>query len=226
MRLLYWYLGAGALAGGLAWWFFGDSEPGGVVGDVRQLFLDAINGITQGARLTRCPYDKTTGVVPCDPGELAGQAGATLEEYALARNIASEEGNSPPAVQALVAQVAKNEAARRGISIAALLLNAVNSDHSGNFGTQKDIDPSSDRKGSSDRWASTASDPYAGHLAVARGVLSGSIPDISGGANQYDRPSGESNPDAIAKRRVAAGSELVDLGDVGQGDLRFWRLVN
>lgn len=220
-----WLVAAGAVLGVAAWYLLGDPEQGGVLGDVRQLFTDAISGITQGTRLTRCPYDKTTGVVPCDPQALADQAGATLEEYALARNIASEEGSKPVAVQALIAHATKNHAARSGLAISALLLRANNGAHAGYFGTQKDIDPDSANEGSSDRYASTALDPYDGHLAVARGVLDGSIPDLTGGADQYDEPGGEKDPDAVAAKRLAAGQVPVQGLDsvAGIGSLRFWK---
>ena len=224
----------GGLAGLIAWLVFGDSEAPGVVGDARQLFMDAINGITQGARLTHCPYDKTTGIVPCDPQTLADQAGATLEEYALARNIASEEGNSSVGTQALVAYATKNKAAAAGLSIFELLTRTSSKhaaqhtvDHGGRFGTQADLEVWVTTKDGrtvhpSDREASTAQDPYDGHLAVARGVLSGAIPDVSGGAVGYDRPSGEAKPEQVAADRAAAGLVPADVPDVGQGDLRLW----
>lgn len=224
MRRLYWIVGAGAVAGGLAWWFFGDPEPAGVFGDVRQTFLDAINAITQGRRLTSCSYNKTTGVAPCSPQSLADSAGLDLETYALARVIASEEGNSSTATQALVAHAVKNHAAAAGKSIASVLLAAKNPAHSGYFGTQADLETTtSSGRHPSDRYASTATDPYEGHAAVAAGVLDGTIPDLTGGADQFDRPSGEANPDQVAANRVASGSELADVPDVGQGDdIRFW----
>ena len=231
-------IAAGATAGIAAWYWLGDDESGGVIGDVRQAFRDAISGIVQGRRLTHCPYDKTTGVAPCPPEQLAEQAGLDLETYALARQIASEEGNSSTSVQALVAHATKNEAARRGISIASLLTQASTKyaaqhtvDHGGRFGTQKDLEvlvtnAQGDDVHPSDRYASTATDPYEGHAAIAAGVLSGAIPDLTGGANQFDRPSGESDPDRVAQKRTDAGSELVTgLDDVqGIGDLRFWRI--
>lgn len=218
-------VGAGAAAGLAAWWMFGDDEAGGVIGDVRQAFRDAINGITQGARLTRCPYDKSTGVAPCDPEALAAQAGLDLETYALARMIASEEGNSSREVQALVAHAVKNAADAAGTTIAAKLLRAKLPSHSGYFGTQRNIEEGTAGYNGSDRFASTATDPYEGHAAVAAGVLDGTIPDLTGGATQFDRTGGESDPDRVAQNRINAGSELVTgLDDItGIGDLRFWR---
>ena len=214
----------GAAAGVLAWYLLGDPEEGGVLGDVRQTFRDALNGVTQGRRLTRCPYDKTTGVAPCDPGELAAAAGLDLETYALARMLASEEGNSTPEVQALVAHAVVNEARAAGKSISAKLLKAKLATHSGFFGTQRNIEKGTDGYDGSDRFASTATDPYEGHAVVAAGVLLGTIPDLTGGARRFDRTGGETDPDRVARNRRAEGFEIINgLEDVpGIGDLRFW----
>ncbi len=232
-----WLIAIGAATGVALWWFFGDDEAGGVLGDVRQVFRDAVGAIVEGRRLTHCPYDKSTGIVPCDPQVIADQMGCTLDEAALARNIASEQGSSSTAAQALVAHATKNEAARRGLSVFALLTQTVSKHnaehtvvHSGRFGTQADLEvwvvnAAGDRVHPSDRYATTSQDAYEGHLAVARGVFDGSIPDLTGGANQYDNPGGVSDPDALAAKRAAAGSERVDLSDLGVdiGDLEFWR---
>ena len=79
----------------------------------------------------------------------------------------------------------------------------------------------------SDRYASTAQDPYEGHLAVARGVLDGSIPDLSGGATNYDDISGLSNPAALQAKREGAGLERVTgLEDIIGSDFELWRPVN
>lgn len=215
-----------AALGGVALWFlYGDTEPGGVVGDVRQMFLDAVSGVVRGARVTKCPYDKTTGVVPCDPRQLAAQAAVDDETYALARGISSEEGTSSASTKAAVAWAIKNEAARRGSSIFALVTHAKLPSHSGKYGTQRNIEEGTDGYNASDRYISTAQDPYDGDITVASGVLDGTIPDVTSGANQFDRPSGEANPDAVAASRTAAGSELVTgIDDLVDGDLRFWRV--
>lgn len=214
----------GAAAGAVAWYILGDDEEGGVLGSIRQTFHDAIGAITKGARLTVCPYDKSTGVAPCRPEQLAELAGLELETYALARMIASEEGSSSREVQALVAHAVKNAAAAAGKTIASKLLRAKLPSHDGFFGTQRNIEEGTEGFNGSDRFASTATDPYEGHAAIAAGVLSGAIPDLTAGATQFDRPSGESDPERIAANRIAGGSELVtDLEDVIGDDLRFWR---
>jgi hypothetical protein len=216
-----------AAVGGVALWFlYGNSEDGGVVGDVRQMFLDAVSGVVRGTRVTKCPYDKTTGVVPCDPRQLASQAGVDDETYALARGISSEEGPSSSGTKAIVGWAIKNEASRRGVSIFSLVTHATLGAHSGKYGTQRNIEEGTTGYNGSDRFISTAQDPYDGDIAIASGVLDGTIPDVTGGANQFDRPSGESNPDAVAAKRVAAGSEPVTgIDDLVDGDLRLWRIL-
>jgi hypothetical protein len=221
----------GAAAGVAAWWFFGDEEPGGAVGDLRQAFLDVVNGITQGSRLTHAPYDKTTGVVPGTPEEIAAAMGATVDEAALARNIASEHPNSSAALQAILAHATVNAAQAEGLSVSRLLLRAKNKNHTGRFGTQQDLETwitraDGSRVHPSDRYASTAQDAYEGHLAIARGVLDGSIPDLSGGATQYDDRSGLNDPDALAAKRQAEGKERVTgLEDIIGTDFELWRVA-
>ena len=175
-----------------------------------------MTAIQNGSKVTHAPYD-ADGVVRFDPEDLAAQAGCDVDEYALARMIASEEGSSDTGTKIAVAWATVNEADRRGVSISAMLLRAVNSDHSGYFGTQKDLST-----GKSDRYASTALDPHAGDVQIAQGVLGGSIPDPTSGANQFDRPAGESNPDAIAASRMKT-SDPVTVASADPG-LRFWRV--
>lgn len=175
-----------------------------------------MTAIANGSKVTNAPYD-ADGVVRVDPDELATAAGCSLDEYALARMIASEEGGSDTGTKIAVAWATFNEADRRGTSISAMLLHALNSDHSGYFGTQKDL-----ATGKSDRYASTALDPHAGDVQIAQGVLGQTIPDPTGGANQFDRPAGEKNPDAIAASRLKT-SEPVTVASADPG-LRFWRV--
>jgi hypothetical protein len=187
-----------------------------------------LNEITRGKRLTHASYGDD-GVVPADPNDLAAQAGLSLDAYALARMISSEEGQSSNRVKAAVAHAAITHAAKGGKTISQVLLHAVDPNHSGYFGTFKNIDEDSpnyttDSKGNpnaADRYASTALDPYDGDGQIAVGCIDGSIPDETGGADQFDRPSGERDPDAVAAKRVKAGKTLVMLD--GVDDIRFWR---
>jgi len=192
---------------------------------------DPIDGVTQivdefvyqrGARLTHATYG-TDGVVRADPDQLAALAGVDLNVYAHARCLSSEEGNSPVEIKIAVAWAMWNEANRRGVDMAALMLHARNAMHSGYFGTQKDIDPDSSNRGKSDRYASTALDPYQGDVDICLRVQAGTLPDPTGGAQQFDRPAGESDPAHIAENRIASGAAQVDVPGVDPNVIRFWR---
>ncbi len=202
-----------------------DGEGATVVDKVSDGFWDIITSIQKGARVTHAPYSKTTGVVPGDPSVLAGLAGVDVDTYSLARALASEEGNSSTATQVAVAWAIRNHAEQGGKTLTELVTYAKLPAHRGKYGTQRNIEVGTAGYNRSDRYCSTAQDPYAGHLEVARGVLDGTFPDITGGADQFDRPSGESNPDAVAANREASGSELAPVEGVNDGDIRFWRKV-
>jgi len=192
---------------------------------------DPIDGVTQlvdefvyqrGARLTHASYG-ADGVVSADPSALAALAGVDLETYAHARCLSSEEGNSAVEIKIAVAWAMWNEAMRRGTTISQLMLHAKNPAHTGFFGTQKDIDPASPNRGKSDRYASTALDPYQGDVDICMRVQAGTLPDPTGGAQQFDRPAGESDPAHIADNRIAAGAEQVDVPGIDSSVIRFWR---
>jgi hypothetical protein len=194
-------------------WVGGGNPVDGVVTALAQL--------TRGARLTHSPADDT-GLVDVEPRDLADQAGASLEAYALARMLSSEEGSQDPTTQAAICWATINTARRRGSGVAALLLRAKNSRNNGYFGTQKDLDPDSDNFNCSDRYASTRTDPYARDLAIAQQCLEGTIADFTGGATNFDRPAGEKNPEQVAANRIKSGLVLADVEGVASG-LRFWR---
>lgn len=204
-----------------------------VLGDGNPLegVVTAIAEVTRGPRLTDAHYDKTTGVVPGDPSDLADQAGLSQEAYSLARALSSEEGSSDTTTQAAVCWCIINEAHRRGTSITALVTQAKNPDHSGSYGTQSDIDAQPDADGNptnprykkSDRYCSTALDPYTRDGDIASQCLDGTIADLTGGANQFDRPAGEKNPDQVAANRQRSGSVAVDVAGTDPG-IRFWRV--
>lgn len=184
---------------------------------------EVLNTVTRGKRLTHATYG-ADGVVNFNPEELAATAGATLDAYALARMISSEEGNAGNATKAAIALVAVNKARRSGKSISELLLHAVNASHDGYFGTQRDIDQDSDRFRESDRYASTALDPYAGDLKIAEGVLSGSIADFTMGAIQFDNLNAfenQASADRTAANRLKEGRVQVYPPGVPE-NLRFW----
>jgi hypothetical protein len=201
----------------LVGWFTYDGD-----GDPVSGILDALAMITRGARLTRAPYDPVTGVVPGTPTDLADEAGLTEDQYALARMISSEEGSSDNTIKAAVCWATINYAAKVGKSIVELLTHAQNPAHSGRFGTQKDIDPSSPNKGKSDRYASTALDPYDGDGQIASQCLDGTIADFTNGATNFDRPAGEKNPTKVAQNRANEGLSPIDVPGIDSSQIRFW----
>jgi hypothetical protein len=199
-------------------------------GDVVTGASDLLDQFTRGQPLTGASYDLATGVVPYDPNALAAQVGCTLDQLAMSRMLSSEEGQSDNTTKAACAWCLVNHAGQVGESVSAVLLAAVDPAHAGYFGTFKNIDKSSPyytvnsagKPNKADRYASTALDSYNGDLQIAIAVLTNQIADFTNGATQFDRPAGENNPDAVAAKRIAAGSESVTVPGVDPG-LRFWR---
>ncbi len=190
-------------------------------GDPVDGIMTAINEVSRGPRLTHAPAD-ALGFVADDPGDLAEEAGYSLEAYAAGRMLASEESTSDTTTQAAVVWALLNKATRSGKSIADVLLQAKNPANRGHFGSQKDKDPASANFGDSDRFASTAQDPYDRDCKIAQQCMSGEIPDLTGGATNFDRPAGEKNPDKVAADRTSSGLEEVAVEGASEG-LRFWR---
>lgn len=189
----------------------GDGNPLAGIGDV-------LARITRGARLTRAPRDDEETVLQ-SPQSIADEMGATLDEAALARMLSSEHGGDSNLVRAAVGAAALNHARSVGKSISAVLLRAKNPDHNGKFGAQADL---SNDPPTSDRYASTRFDAYAGDLELARGLLDGTIPDVTGGATNFDVPRGESDPDRVAANRAAQGLTPRFVDGIDPGYLRFW----
>lgn len=211
-------------AGIVAWWLWGRREEGGILGNLRQLVNDAFNALIPrlGARLTSCPYDTTTGVAPCDPQTLADQgANGDLEAYALARAISSEEGRGDPATQLAVGWAIRNYANAHGGSVATVVLHAVTPGHSGYFGTQRDIEEGTTAYGHSDRYCSTAYDPYQGHLDIALAIQTGAAIDTTGGAVKFDRAAHDDNPTQTAANRLKEGLVIYSVPGADPG-IRFW----
>lgn len=213
-------MGAGLV---VLWWFLGDSEEGGVLGDARQLIDAGVDLVTRGARLTHAPYDTTTGLVPGDPQSLADQTSYDLETYSLARAISSEEGRSSDETKLAVGWAIKNRADAGAGSITALVTHAKYGPHSGSYGTQRNIEQGTPGYNGSDRYCSTANDPFEGDAQIAYAIQTGMLPDPTGGAQYFDRSGLDDNADQVAANRAAAGLVLADVaGDVSSG-LRFWR---
>jgi hypothetical protein len=159
-----------------------------------------------------------SGVVPGDPEKLARAAGATLDEYALARCMESEESSEP--ARTAIGWTVRNAATRQSISIASLLLRG-NTLSKGKFGAQ-----------STGKWAATSKPPTSATLALAKKVMSKQVPDPTGGATQWDAPKAQAalhardpgkykTPEEIAQIRQAAGSVMVMVP--GVLSTRFWK---
>lgn len=213
-----WLLAAGVV---VAWWWLGPDEEGGVLGDVRQLVDAGVDLVTRGARLTRAPYDTSTGIVPGSPQALADSTTYDLETYSLARAISSEEGRADDATKLAVGWAIKNRADAGGGSIANLVTHAKEPTHSGYFGTQRNIDSSTSGYNGSDRFCSTANDPYDGDAQIAYAIQTGTLPDPTGGAQYFDVESLDDNADQVAANRAAAGLIAYNVPGV-RSDLRFW----
>ncbi|HXJ30603.1 MAG TPA: hypothetical protein VNG35_08190 [Gemmatimonadales bacterium] len=225
-RRTVYLLGAGAALGAGAWWL-ASREPGGWLGTASQVVNDVLNAIVKGARLTRAPYDTTTGVVPGSPADLAASCGLDVETYSLARMISSEEGRSNNTIKAAVALATINYATRRGEGITALVTRAKTPAHSGSYGTQANIDEDNGGRavhGPSDRYCSTALDPYMGDAEIAGQCISGQIADFTGGALGFDRYGQESDPDKVAANRAADGLVEISVPGIDRetDGIRFW----
>jgi len=183
--------------------------------------VTALSMLTRGPRLTHAPADET-GRVDEDPQALADEAGYSLEAYSAGRMLSSEEGTSDPTTQAAVVWALLNHAAAGGKGLFEVLSAAKNPRNRGYFGSQKDKDPSSSNFGGSDRYASTAVDPYDRDCQIAQQCLDGTIADFTGGARNFDRISGEKNPETVAANRASEGLVPADVPGADP-NLRFWR---
>lgn len=204
-----------------AWWLLGDDEEGGVLGDVRQVVNDAVNLVVQGPRLTHAPYNTTTGVVPGAPQDLADSTAYDLETYSLARAIASEEGRSSDFVQLCTGWAIRNRANASSGSVTTLVTKAKYAGHSGSYGTQRNIEEGTPGYNGSDRYCSTANDPYDGHAQIALAIQNGTLQDPTGGAQYFDRPAGDDNAAQTAANRAAAGLVQADIPGL-PSSIRFW----
>lgn len=206
-----------ALVGFVVWLFVnGDGDP---VAAVENVYAE----ITRGDRLTHAAYDSDTGVVTDDPDTLASSASLTDDQYALARCLSSEEGNSSTAIKVAVCWSVINYAAKVGKTVSDLLTHATEPTHSGHFGSYKNVDASSSTNGKPDRYASTRIDPYEDDGQIASKCLDGTYSDPTGGAIQFDRPGGEKNPDYTATKRAAAGLVVADIDGIDSSVIRFWK---
>ena len=205
----------------VAWWLLGPNDEGGVLGVARQLIDDGVDLVTRGKRVTHAPYDPSTGIVPGSPQSLADTTGYDLETYSLARAISSEEGRSDDATKLAVGWAIKNRANAGSGSITALVTRANEPSHSGFYGTQRNLDPSTAGYRHSDRFCSTGNDPYQGDMQIAYAIQTGTLPDSTGGAQFFDVPAFDDNAAQVAANRAADGLIAYDVPSA-RGGLRFW----
>jgi hypothetical protein len=199
--------------------FSGGGNP--VVGAVTLL-----NEIVRGKRLTFAAAD-SAGLVETAPQDLADQVGASLEAYSAARMIASENPHEDNTTKAAICWCLINEAARRSSSITDLLTKAKNPKNDGSYGSQEDKDPTSANYKHSDRYASTAEDPYQGELDIVNGCMSGAFPDLTDGCTNFDDLDAfktQAKADTHAANNIASGLTLASV-DGTSSKLRFWRPV-
>lgn len=121
-------------------------------------------------------------VVRTPPAELlfATPEAPSLDVYALGRAVASEWASGPPPALLAIAEIVRNTAKARGLSVFELLTNDKNPDEDGLFGAQGGPTP---------RYASTARPPTERSLVAAEAAL-GKNTDIAGGAMRFFHPSG------------------------------------
>jgi hypothetical protein len=167
--------------------------------------------------------------VDARPSGLADAAGVTLEVYALASCMQSEESRRPG--QVAVGWAVRNYCRRHRCSVADQLLKSVShgrrrASH-GHFASQE----------SAGKWASTARAPTAGTLVLAQEILSDRprVPDPTGGATAWDNPAlqdrkHDEDPATYPKdsRQVAADREAaggVAVRVPGVPGTRFWRFT-
>lgn len=172
-----------------------------------------------------------TGWVEADPRVLALAAGVSDNVYALASMMRSEAGNNL-VLQIACGWVAKNMAARQGVSVFKLLTRAgknkpgthtLERHASYGFYGPQNVGP---------RYASTRLAPTPAAIANAESVLSGEVDDPTEGCTQFDAPKAQDSMLAagIAGYEKTAvqvqlerekGAELVMLP--GITSTRFWR---
>lgn len=195
----------------LAWWAAG---VGGTLG----LALLSRWAVPRAAVETRLHVVGPDGLVEADPAGLARAAGVSLDVYALASCMQSEESGDLGL-----------------LAVGRAVWNAVGGDRTkifaklcptGKFGKQ-----------SVNRYADTRRPPTARTLRLAAEVASGRVPDIVRGAVQWDAPEAQDRAYAdyvrdpsrfprrrssaeVAERRVAAGMREVRVPGVPK--TRFW----
>lgn len=189
------------------------------------IVLAAILGFWKRKEVTQM-IKATVGVVNTPPSELASSDGVDIEVESLARVGQSEESST--AGRTAVMWAAKNMAAKRGISITALVTNAKHKEkHTDDDGKvtygPNSITPDYHGLYSMDvvgKYCSTWRAPTPETLQLAKDIIAGSIDDPTQGATKWDAPGLLSDSDALATRREQEGLHLVLVPGVDK--TRFW----
>lgn len=155
------------------------------------------------------------GTINDNPTDLAAQAGTNLDTYALARLIASEDGNADQTTKTAIALAAMNYFKNvRKSSPSKVLLYSKYSGGMGKFGKQ-----------SQGRYAGTSQDPHEDDLRIAKMVASGQTADFTGGANHWMHPGSQSSAyyqKAIQADYLAQGRGTVKVSSA-QEVLQKWQ---
>jgi hypothetical protein len=138
------------------------------------------------------------GLVDGDPAELAAAAGLDVDTYALARCMASEHPTDPDVYLFAIGWAVRNYAAERGLSVVELLTGGRGTAGDGYFGAQN--------ASAGTKYASTARDPRQRHVDAAQAVISGYVPDPTGGATHFFSPQTQ---DWLAEHKGAKDSETI-----------------
>lgn len=155
------------------------------------------------------------GETPVDPITLATDSGVDVDVMSLARLIESEAGILPMSGRVGVAWASMNYAGSHSKSITELVTKATKTVASGYYGKQNQ-----------GRYCATSKDASQDSIDIAQQVISGSVADPTGGAEQWDSPWSYADPtkaETVAQSRRDAGRVEVDLPDVPSRKLRFWK---
>jgi hypothetical protein len=166
------------------------------------------------------------GIIDTPPSDLAAADGVDVEVESLARVGQSEESST--AGRTAVMWACKNMAAKRGLTITALVTNAKHKEKHTDEDGKVTYGPNSitpdyhglytmDLVG---KYCSTWRTPTQETLQLAKDILAGNIDDPTEGATKWDAPGLLSNADDIAARREQEGLRLVLIPGVDK--TRFW----
>jgi hypothetical protein len=160
-----------------------------------------------------------SGVIKTKPEDVARDDGVPVEIESLARAMESEESGN--AARTAVGWAIKNKAKKSNKTITRLVTASKNKEIDGFYG-QQDKGP---------KYCSTYKSPSGSTLQLAQAVYSGSVPDPTRGATQWDAPRAQDalhakNPtkwkssEDIKAKREGEGKRMVIID--GVPNTRFW----